>query len=155
KVRYPCAVRGLADFLDGLAVDTLQWSLGLFCAVLGALMLVAPHQLNGPGYAAIASHLTVWGLIGLAAGIGLLSVPVTRPGPAVTAAVHGAVGAALLGLAVGFAHTQAWNGVIFYVVLGTGTALAGYLPGARRSEPGQAGDLLSLLFGVATTLAGV
>jgi len=141
-------------FLDGLVVDTLQWSLGLFCALMGALMLVVPHQLNGPGYAAIASHLTVAGLIGLAAGIGLLSVPVTRPGPAVTAAVHGVVGAALLGLAAGFARTHAWSAVIFYGVLGAGTALAGSRSGARRPPLDRAGDLLSLLFGVAATLSG-
>src|SRR5262249_57688100 len=96
KIRYSSSVRGPAEFLGGLAVDTLQWSMGLFCAVMGALMLVVPHQLNGQGYAAIASHLTAWGLLGLAAGIGLLAVPVTRPRPVVTAVVHGAVGAPLL-----------------------------------------------------------
>ena len=142
-------------FLDGLVVETLQWSLGLFCALMGALMLVVPHQLNGPGYAAIASHLTICGLIGLAAGIGLLSVPVAHPRPAVTAAVHGVVGAAFLGLALGFVRTQAWNAVIFYGVLGAGTALAGSRPGARRPSPDQGGDLLSFLFGFAATLSGV
>jgi signal transduction histidine kinase len=148
-------VRGLANFLNGLAVDTLQWSLGLFCAVIGALMLVVPHQLNGAIYASITPHLTAWGLLGLAAGVALLSVPVTRPGPVATAVVHGIVGAALVGLGFGFASTRSWNGLVLYGVLGAGTALGGCLPGARHSAPGLAGDLLSLLYGVAACLAGV
>ena len=146
----------LKAFLDGLAVDTLQWSLGLFCALVGAFMLVAPHQFGDRSYAFIAPYLAGCGLIGLAAGIALLSVPVTRPGPTVTAVVHGVVGLALLGLGLGFARAGAWNGFLFYTVLGLGTALAGP-PAARRSAtrgrpPG--GDLLALLLGIAATLAG-
>ncbi|MEA2692260.1 MAG: hypothetical protein QOJ16_1647 [Acidobacteriota bacterium] len=144
--------------LDGLSVDTLEWSLGLFCALVGALMLVAPHQFGDPSYAFIAPYLAGCGLIGLAGGIALLSVPVTRPGPAVTAVVHGVVGLALLGLGIGFARAGAWNGFLFYTVLGVGTALAGP-PAADRSagragDPGR-GDLLAFLLGIAATLAGV
>jgi signal transduction histidine kinase len=150
-------LRGPRALLGGLAVDTLQWSLGLFCALVGAFMLVAPHQFGDPSYAIIAPYLAACGLIGLAAGIALLSVPVTRPGPVVRAVVHGAVGLALLGLGIGFARAGAWNGFLFYTVLGVGTALAGR-PAARRSDAGgtpPGGDLLALLLGIAASLAGV
>ena len=119
-------------------------------------MLVAPHQFASAPYAFIAPYLAGWGLIGLAGGIALLSVPVTRPGSAATAVIHGVVGVALLGLAFGFARAGAWTGCLFFLVLGAGTPIAWERPAVRRARalgpPG--GDFLALLLGIAATLAG-
>ena len=40
---------------------TLQWLVGLFCAVIGTLMLVAPHQFTAAAYSALKPHLPLWG----------------------------------------------------------------------------------------------
>ena len=158
--------RGLRAILGGLSVDTLQWSLGLLSAGIGAFMLVAPHQFEIPPYAFLLPYLAGWGLVGLAAGIALLSVPVTRPSPTTTAVIQGVVGLALLGLAFGFARAGAWTGVAFYLTLGLGTPFAWDWPGVRQGRQGchgrrvrgpcdSAGDFLALLLGIGATLAGL
>ncbi len=156
KVENP-ARRDLQTVFAGLSVDTLQWSLGLLCAGIGAFMLVAPHQFESPPYAFLLSYLPVWGLLGLAAGIALLSVPVTRPGPAATAVIQGIVGMALLGLALGFARAGGWTGFFFYLSLGVGTPFAWERPGTRRARAPAllSGDVLALLLGIGATLAGL
>jgi signal transduction histidine kinase len=151
------ARRDLRTILSGLSVDTLQWSLGLLCAGIGAFMLVAPHQFEIAPYAFLLPYLAGWGLLWLAAGIALLSVPVTRPSATTTAVIQGIVGMALLGLGLGFARTGAWTGVAFYLTLGLGTLFAWERPGARRGPaPGlPGGDFLALLLGIGATLAGL
>jgi signal transduction histidine kinase len=149
--------RGWRAILASLSVDTLRWSLGLFCAVIGAFMLVAPHQFESAPSTLLSPYLAGWGLIGLTAGIALLSVPVTRPAPAATAVIQGIVGMALLGLAFGFARAGAWTGGLFFLVLGAGAPFARERPARRRvrdlGPPG--GDFLALLLGIAETLAGI
>src|SRR5262249_49123173 len=112
-------------------------------------MLVAPHQFGGAPYAYLGPYLAVCGLVGLAAGTALLSVPVTRLGPGTTAVIQGIAGLALLGLGAGFARAGAWTGFCFYLILGLGMALSGGLA-ARPSAPrtgARSGDLLAFLFG--------
>jgi signal transduction histidine kinase len=148
---------GFQAILAGLSVDTLQWSLGFLCAWIGAFMLVAPHQFESAPYAFLRPYLAGWGLLGLAAGIALLSVPVTRPQPATTAVIQGAVGVALLALALGFARVGAWTGVLFYLALGLGTPLAWERASVRRARAREAprGDFLPLLLGIGAFLAGI
>jgi signal transduction histidine kinase len=149
--------RSIRAILAGLSVDTLQWSLGLLSAGIGAFMLVAPHQFEVAPYAFLLPYLAGWGLLGLAAGIALLSVPVTRPNPTATAVIQGIVGMALLGLALGFARVGAWTGFFFYLSLGVGTPFAWERPGTRRARDSglPSGDFLALLLGLGATLAGL
>jgi signal transduction histidine kinase len=145
----PAVPPGRTGALPRLAVDTLQWVAGLWSAVVGALMLVAPHRFETPPYARLLPHLILWGLAFLASGIGLLSVPILRPRRGVTVALHAAAGLALLGLAAAFA---AGTGSIIYASLGLGVWIAGFLPGPERSAP-QGGDLFALVLGVSCTVA--
>ena len=39
-------------------ITTLQWAVGVFCALLGTLMVVAPHQFSGPLFTALSGHLS-------------------------------------------------------------------------------------------------
>jgi hypothetical protein len=41
-----------------LRVEALQWSVGGYCALIGVLMLLAPHLFNNPRYAALPVHLS-------------------------------------------------------------------------------------------------
>ncbi len=143
--------RGLASALRALSVDTLQWMIGLCSAVVGALMLVAPHRLDSPLYARLLPHLTLWGIALLASGIGLLSVPMLRPRRWVTVALHGTAGLALLGLASGF---HAGAGPLVYSMLGLGVWVAAFLPAASRPPAARAGDLFALVMSLGGTLTG-
>lgn len=56
--------------MHGLRIGLLQWTIGTFCAVVGALMLVSPHQFSQSASAALRPHLPWWGTFCLAGGIG-------------------------------------------------------------------------------------
>ena len=154
---------GWQAVLGGLLVDSLQWTLGLFCAFLGAFLLVAPHQFAIAPYAGFLSNPSGWGLVALVCGAAMLSIPTIRPQRQVRAAVHGAVGLVLLLLAAGFWVTGAYTGAIVYTLLGLGTLLAPARPRGWRPPPGRRaglrsapprGDLLCLVLGLSCTING-
>ncbi|HET9211025.1 MAG TPA: ATP-binding protein [Thermoanaerobaculia bacterium] len=125
--------------------ESLRWVMGLFCAFGGAFVLVAPHRFASPPYQALASFRGAWGIAALAAGVALLSVAVMRPRPWARLAAHILGSVTLLSLAASFARDLIWSGMVAYVVLGTATALAGFLPPERtipRGAPGR--DLFAL-----------
>ncbi|HVT58611.1 MAG TPA: sensor histidine kinase [Thermoanaerobaculia bacterium] len=145
--------QGLRERLLGLAVTSLRWAIGLYCVVVGAFMLVAPHRFGGVAYAALAPFRAWWGTAALAAGAALLALAVLHQRSWLRVAAHGAAGVVLLALAFGFVLSHAWTGVAAYSVLGFG--LLGSAPPRRRPPgPRTGGDLLAFLMGVATTLAG-
>ncbi|MBI3979602.1 MAG: hypothetical protein HY331_15585, partial [Chloroflexi bacterium] len=120
-----------------LGLGSLQLAVGVFCATISTLMLVAPHQLSAAAYAPIQPYLAWWGVAFLLAGCALISAAasIIRGLPALAAHLVG--GALLLGLAAGFATTGTWAGVVNYGVLGLGTAIAGFL--AQGSGAGGRG----------------
>ena len=79
-----------------LRIDTLRWAIGGFCAVIGALMLVAPHQFGSPAYATLRPLLPWWGAAFLLGGTGLLLVAALDLGRLLAVVAHVFVGAALL-----------------------------------------------------------
>ena len=48
----------------------LRWAVGVFCALVGTLMLIAPHQFAGPTFVPLRPWLTEWGAAFFAAGVG-------------------------------------------------------------------------------------
>src|SRR3954453_22069694 len=106
----PAALRG-----DGLVqrtgTATLQWLVGLFCAVIGTLMLVAPHQFAAAAYSALRPHLPWWGAFFLLGGISLLGVAARRPGRAVVIIAHVWAGLALISLSGGFIASSHLPGI--------------------------------------------
>jgi len=44
-----------------MRVTTLQWAVGMFSALLGAMMLIVPHRFEASTYAALQPHLLWWG----------------------------------------------------------------------------------------------
>jgi signal transduction histidine kinase len=125
--------------------ESLRWAMGLFCAFVGAFVLIAPHRFAAPPYQALASFRGIWGIAALAAGAALLSVAVMRPPPGARLAAHILGSVTLLSLATSFARDQVWSGMVAYVALGMATAAAGFLPPERtipRGAPGR--DLFAL-----------
>jgi diguanylate cyclase (GGDEF)-like protein len=79
--------------------------MGLFCTVLGAVMLVIPHQFNAPVYLLLQPRLMWWGVLFLLIGMALIGVVTLAPARPILIAMHLVAGAALLTVAYGFATT--------------------------------------------------
>jgi len=139
-----------------VSVGTLQWTVGAFCAMLGALMLVAPHQFGTAHYTALQPHLPLWGTAFLLAGVGLPASAVLSPPRAVRIVVHLFAGAALLMVARGFIATGGWTWLVNYALLGVGTIVAPFVREPRDTAEASAGrDLFALVMGLSAVLNGL
>ncbi|HEV8580293.1 MAG TPA: ATP-binding protein [Thermoanaerobaculia bacterium] len=127
---------------------SLRWLMGLFCATLGALVLVAPHRFSTPGI--LEPYREIWGASALLSGVALLAVA-ALPRRRSSLAVHALAGSTLLALAAGFAGSRFWAAVLVYAGLGLITALAGFLPANPPATPLR--TRLSLALATATSLA--
>src|SRR5688572_16574508 len=65
--------KGIFALRRRLRPALLRWSVSVFCALLGALMLVVPHQFAGPSFAPLRPWLTEWGVAFFAAGVALIA----------------------------------------------------------------------------------
>src|SRR5512133_2630907 len=120
-----------------MRLSSFRWATGVLLALIGAMMLVVPHQFASPVYAAIQPSLSLWGLAFLAIGLGLVAVAVFRPSRWVGVTVHLLSGIGLLVLAYGFAAAGAWTGTSNWAVLGLASVLALLL---RRHSGESDGD---------------
>ena len=139
--------------LERLSPESLLWAIGLFCAFIGAFLLVAPHHFRSAPYGALLPYALAWGALALSSGVGLLAVAILRPRPWLCFGVHALAGLTLLALAASFARVGGVTGVVAYAVLGLGTILAGLMP--RDPVRGSGGDLFGLLMGLVATALGL
>jgi PAS domain S-box-containing protein len=137
-----------------LRATILQWSTGLLCALLGAQMLIVPHQLSSQAYDIVRPQILVWGAATLLAGMTMLVVAATGRSRWLVLAAHAGVAIVLLLLAGVFAAAGGWIGAAIFGALGIATLAA---PGLARAPRGAAGasDLLTTALGVAFGLVGV
>ncbi len=142
----------LSQRLSGLSVEVLLWAMGLFCAFVGAFLLVSPHHFQSRPYEALLPYALAWGTLALVAGLGLLAVAVMRPPRWVSCAVHLLAGLTLLALAASFVRVSAVSGVVMYATFGVGILLACRLSRDRPATAG--GDLFALLMGLAAIGSG-
>src|SRR6266508_1527846 len=68
-----------------LRITSLQWSVGVFCVVLGLLILVVSQQLNAPALAALQPYRLELGCWLTLSGLALFTVAALRAGRALTA----------------------------------------------------------------------
>jgi signal transduction histidine kinase len=143
-------------FAETLSAESLRWILGLYCAFIGAFMLVAPHRFTGSQYLGLLPFRTAWGVLTLAAGVGLVAVAILRPRLPLRLLGHGLAGGSLLTLAYSFFELSIWTAVSVYAVLGLGLVLGGALdrtpPLPEDEERGH--DLFALLMGISAVLLG-
>ncbi|MGH2457957.1 MAG: response regulator [Chloroflexota bacterium] len=133
-------------------INTLQVTVGAFCAIMGASILVVPYHFGGVTYAVLQPYLPEWGVAFLLAGPGLIATAVLAPRRSLVVGVHGLAGAVLLLVALGFGANGAVTGLVVYGVLGLGTAAAPFLAADRRDP--VPGDLFVLLMALTSTLIG-
>ena len=135
--------------------ESLRWGIGLFCFLLGAFVLVAPHRFAAPPYEALAPYRSLWGGAAFAAGVALLTVAVVRPRYWVCLAVHTLGAAVMVLLAVSFGQEKLWPGVISYLLFGLATFIAGALPPERTVAHGAPGrDLFALVMAANAVAVG-
>src|SRR5687767_9013619 len=149
--------RDLARPRVALRIGLMQWAVGGFCGIVGALTFVTPHQFIGPAYGLLRPYLPWWGLLCLLGGGALISVALLSPGRRPTLMAHGLAAApiVLLGLSAGAAG--GWTGLTVYTVLGIGTAVAPLLsssPGQSTGPATASGDLFAVVVGIAAVLNG-
>jgi len=139
-----------------LFIDNLRWAVGSLTAVVGAMMLVDPHQFRVPIYAALLPQLVIWGAAFLLIGIGLITVAaLALPNPT-RAAMHVLNAAALLALAYELERSGRWSLTPTWAVLGVATAAIPFLPQtAEWPAPADSSDLFALTCGAANAVTGL
>src|SRR5688572_24224491 len=149
--------RAVARPRVALRLGLLQWAVGGFCGVVGALTFVAPHQFIGPAYRLLRPYLPWWGLLCLLGAAALISVALLSPKRRLTLMAHVLAALPILLLALSAGAAGGWTGLTVYAVLALGTAIAPLLssPPDRSAGPAPAtGDLFAVVVGIAAVLNG-
>jgi signal transduction histidine kinase len=133
--------------------EFLEWAVGIFCVLVGAMMLIVPHQFNTPSYSMLRPALDVWGVLFVMAGGLLLFTAVFKPHFGIVVFTHIAAGGLLLLLALGFAQVSALSGITHYTVLGLGTLFAPFLA-KYPSEAHRSDDAFGIVMAVAAAVTG-
>ena len=136
---------GLASQLNPAA---LRWTISCFCAIVGALMLIVPHQFSSPAFAQIRPYLPWVGGIYLAAGLVLLLATALRVRRTLLLLSHIGVGAVLLLYGIMLLAAGTWIAGPSYLTLGLGVLAAGLLPQDQPDRPNASGDAFALLIGL-------
>src|ERR1700736_1156284 len=116
-----------------MRITTLLWAVGIYSALMGAMMLIVPHRFEIAAYGPFRAHLMWWGIAFLLTGGGLLAGHIISL-RWLTFLTRLAAGTVLLFLARSFAADGVWVRAISYAVLGMGTVL-----GPLLSPTGAAG----------------
>lgn len=138
-----------------LSFESLRLAAGAFCAAMGVLMLVAPHQFSWPAFEWLQNQLTGWGIGFLVAGVGLFAVVTLAPGFRLVVLAHLWAGGLLLVLAAGFVRAGAWSETPPYLVLGLGTAVAPLLARSASRRRWLHGEAFALFVGLGALLSGL
>jgi PAS domain S-box-containing protein len=96
---------------------TLRCTVGVYCGLAGALMLVAPHRIAGLPDVLAATGLTLWGVVFLAAGIVQLASIALPVRPPILITAHLAAAGLLLAMAASLALEGRWAGAIMCISL--------------------------------------
>jgi diguanylate cyclase (GGDEF)-like protein/PAS domain S-box-containing protein len=154
-LRVGTALRlGGEDQVPRTGTATLQWLVGLFCAGIGTLMLVAPHQFAAAAYSALKPHLPLWGAFFLVGGSSLIGVAALRPRRLVVVAAHVWAGLALVSLSGGFIASSHLPGISNYAILGLGTIIVSLVPHRWRQRLLLGQDSFAAVIGIALTING-
>lgn len=141
--------------LRRLRLTTMRWAVGGFCTIIGALMLIVPHQFIAPTLAFVRPILPWSGIAVLMAGAGLLLAAMLRLRRSLLALAHGACGALLLLFAIPLLRAGSLAGGPIYLSLGLGTILSGLLALDERQQPAdESGDFFALVMGVCASSVG-
>lgn len=140
-------------------VGLLQWMVGLDCVLIGAMALVAPHQLLGAApFAGSVRSLNVLGVVQFVAGLALIVAQIVGTRRRVAIPVHLLAGASFLALSVRSFAVGAWTAGGVFGIVALGTMVVPFLevpPRARGETPDwTAPDLFAVTMGLAAVVGG-
>lgn len=129
---------------------------GVISGLVGAMMLIVPHQFSSPAYVLVARSITAWGIVFLLSGTGLILADVLQARRSVLRALHVVVGATWLFLGLGYMVPGGLIGMTAWGVFGLGIGLAPWFSEMRAgagvpSTP----SALSLVNAATATTIGV
>src|SRR4051812_23523731 len=96
--------------------DSLRQAVGLFCLLLGALILVAPHQFYGPGYEAIRGTLPALGVATICGGLLLIGTTVLGMSRPLYIAAHIVAAVPLTTIGLSYLAASIWHSALIYLV---------------------------------------
>jgi PAS domain S-box-containing protein len=140
-----------------IRIDTLQWFIGSYIALRGALMLVAPHTLTGSHvFVPIQPYLLWLGTLQVVGGAALIAAAALAPKRSLVQIAHLLAGVSLLQASIGHILAGTWTGAAGFGVLALGTAIAPFLARAQWHTP-KASDIdwFACLMGMRLTLDGL
>src|SRR4051812_39256546 len=130
-----------------MRTGSFTWLVGIECALLGALMLVAPHQFGAVLYAPLQSHFVEWGGVFLLSGTCLLGVMALARSGVLRVVGHLVAGGSLLALGIDFGLQAAWVSSINYSLLGVATMLVPVLNATATRRTDETRSLFGLTVG--------
>ena len=133
----------------------LQWLSGVYLVLLGALVLIAPHQFDTASPGGFRLSLPWWGATFLLAGSALVMAASLGLPRRLAASAHGIVGAAYLLLAGGVLPLGAGFVASGCAVLGLGNLLIAPTRDDSAERRAPLGDLACVVVGAASILAGL
>jgi diguanylate cyclase (GGDEF)-like protein len=134
---------------------SLQWCVGLFCSVWGAMVVVAPNDFRALGAVLLQPSPVIWGFVFFSAGGFLLVAASLSVRRWVHVTAHLFAGTVLLLMSAGFAAGGAVAGMLSYGILGIGTVVGAFLAEGRSAgSTGRLVDLFSVVLGVTAVLIG-
>ena len=142
-----------ARSIAALRLGLLQWAVGTFCGIIGALTFVTPHQFIGPSYRLLRPYLPWWGLLCLLGAGALIVVALLSPRRRLTFVAHGLAAAPILLLGLSAGAAGGWTGLTVYSILAAGTVLAP-LFSPPPDRPTTTGDLFAVVVGISAVVNG-
>lgn len=136
-------------------IDTLQWFIGIYIAIRGALMLMVPHTLSTHVFVPIQPHLPWLGAWQVIGGVVLIAVATLVPRRPIIVLAHLIAGSALLQAASGHLLAGTWTALADFATLGLGTAIAPFLQTRHRQNSRNGIDLFALLMSIRMMLDGI
>src|SRR5438067_2428502 len=107
--------RSMAGSRMALDPRALRWAIAVDCALLGALMLLAPHQFAGPLWARLALWLPAVAVALLLASLGLFLAAVVPGRRRLVILAHLSAGVALSLFLYNAVAIGAWSAVPIYL----------------------------------------
>ena len=137
-----------------LRLITFRWSVGWFCAAIGAVMLIVPHQLSSPSFSVLRPYFSLMGGAALLSGLSLVGISALGRCGIGRLAAHLACGSVLILFAYTLLRSGSLTGGPLYATLGLGTIAAVLLPAGRQGTSTQ-GDLLAFMLGLSALSTGL
>jgi PAS domain S-box-containing protein len=132
----------------GFHSEALRVAVGLFCLLLGALMLVAPHKVEGTADNVVRLTMPVIGVTLITGGMMLAGTSVLGVGRVVFFAAHLVAAAPLVVLVVGLATAGSWQVAVLLLVPAAWTIVTAVQPPDRTDAGGRDRQSLALMLGV-------